>query len=198
MGFIRTWQQCRLKTKNLTATYRKLRDSNRRSGQGRVDFPFYSIIDGVRETRLATQLVNRQFSTSSNSAPPLDMPGVSADDSKEATTADEEDDEVEDGEENGGGSGSPPSGSGSGSHSRGGGSGSHSRGGGSGSPSGDGPSGGSGSGSHSGDGSSRSSLSGNHSGGGGSGSHSDVVGVPQQMAVEGGVLQVAVPWVVMV
>ena len=31
LGFIRSWQ-CRVKIKNLTATYRKLRDSNRRSG----------------------------------------------------------------------------------------------------------------------------------------------------------------------
>ena len=148
LGFNRTWQQCRVKIKNLTATYRKLRDSNRRSGRGRADFPFYSIIDGVLGTRPATQPVNLLSSTISNSASPLDRPGVSADDSEEATTDNEEDDEVEDGEENGDGSGS------------------HSGGGGSGSCSGDGPSSGSGSGSHSGDGPSGSSLSGNHSGGG--------------------------------
>ena len=143
LGFITTWQQCRVKIKNLTATYRKLRDSNRRSGRGRADFPFYSIIDGVLGTRPATQPVNLLSSTSSNSTSPLDRPGVSADDSEEATTDNEEDDEVEDGEENGDGSGSPSGGSGSGSHSGGGGSGSPSR---------DGPSGGSGSGSYSGDG----------------------------------------------
>ena len=130
LGFIRTWEQCRVKIKNLTATYRKLRDSNRRSGRGRADFPFYSIIDGVLGTRPATQPVNLLSRASSNSAPPLDRPGVTADDSEEATT-DNEEDEVEDGEENGGGSGSSSRGSGSGSHSGSGGSGS---------PSGDGPS----------------------------------------------------------
>ena len=137
LGFNRTWQQCRVKIKNRTATYRKLRDSNRRSGRGRADFPFYSIIDGVLGTRPATQPVNLLSSTSSNSASPLDRPGVSADDSEEATT------DNKDGEENGDGSGSPSGGSGSGSHSGGGGSGS---------PSGNSPSSGSGSGSHSGDG----------------------------------------------
>ena len=76
LGFNRTWQQCRVKIKNLTATYRKLRDSNRRSGRGRADFPFYSIIDGVLGTRPATQPMNLLSSTSSNSAPPLDRPGV--------------------------------------------------------------------------------------------------------------------------
>ena len=96
LGFITTWQQCRVKIKNLTATYRKLRDSNRRSGRGRADFPYYSIIDGVLGTRPATQLVNLLSSTSSNFAPGLDRPGVSADDSEEATTDDEEDDELKD------------------------------------------------------------------------------------------------------
>ena len=163
LGFIRTWQQCRVKIKNVTATYRKLRDSNRRSGRGRANLIFYCKIDGVLGTRPATQPMNLLSSTSSNSAPPLDRPGVSEDDSEEATTDNEEDDEVEDGEENGGGSGSPPGGSGSGSHSGGGGSWS---------PSGDGPSSGSESGSRSGDGPSSGSLSGNHSGGG-SGSPSD-------------------------
>ena len=95
----------------------RLRDSNRRSGQGRDDFTFYSIIDGVPGTRSATQLVNVLSSTSFNSAPTLDRH------SEEATTGDEEDD-VEDGEENKGGSGIPPVGSGSSSHSGGGGSGS--------------------------------------------------------------------------
>ena len=55
LGFIRTWEQCRVKIKNLTGTYRKLRDSNRRSGRGRADFPFYSIINGVLGTKPATR-----------------------------------------------------------------------------------------------------------------------------------------------
>ena len=126
LGFIRMCQQCRAKIKNFTATYSKLRDSNRTSGRGRADFPFYSIIDGSLGTKPATQPVNLLSSTIFNSAPSLDRPGVFADDSEEATTDNEEDDEVEDREENGGGSGSPLGGSGGGSHSKDGGSGSFS------------------------------------------------------------------------
>ena len=49
LGFNRTWQQCRVKIKNLTATYRKLRDSNRRSDRGilRVVSYAYSVASYV-------------------------------------------------------------------------------------------------------------------------------------------------------
>ena len=85
LGFIRMWQQGRVKIKNLTATYRKLKDSNRRSDRGRADFSFQSMIDGVLGTSSATQPVNLLSSTSSNSTPPLERPVASAYDSEEAS-----------------------------------------------------------------------------------------------------------------
>jgi hypothetical protein len=52
LGYDRTWQQCRVKIKNLTATYRKIKDNNNRSGRGRSDFPFYDDLDRVWVTGL--------------------------------------------------------------------------------------------------------------------------------------------------
>ena len=95
------WQQCRVKIKKPTATYRKIGDSNQRNGRGRADFSYYYIINGVMGTRTATEQVNL---CSCNSTSQLHRPALSAHDSEEESTDDEEGDEVEDGEENGGGS----------------------------------------------------------------------------------------------
>ena len=54
MGYERTWQQCRVKVKNIIYKYRKTRDSNRRSGKGRQEFKFYNEVDAVLGTRPAS------------------------------------------------------------------------------------------------------------------------------------------------
>ena len=46
LGYQRTWIQCRVKVKNLIATYRKIKDNNNRSGQGRSDFLFLICLTG--------------------------------------------------------------------------------------------------------------------------------------------------------
>ena len=84
-AYTNLWQQCKVKIKKFTATYRKLKDSNRRSGRDRADFPFQSIIDGVLGTSPATQPVNLLSSTSSNLTPPLERPEAYAYDSEEAS-----------------------------------------------------------------------------------------------------------------
>ena len=55
MGYERTWQQCRVKVKNIISKYRKIRDSNRRSGKGRQEFEFYNEVDAVLGTRPASE-----------------------------------------------------------------------------------------------------------------------------------------------
>ena len=55
MGYKRTWQQCRVKVKNVVSKYRKIRDSNRRSGRGRKEFAFHHEVDAVLGTRPASE-----------------------------------------------------------------------------------------------------------------------------------------------
>ena len=43
LGFVRTWQQCTVKMKNLTAICMKIVGLNQRTGQGRADFSYYAI-----------------------------------------------------------------------------------------------------------------------------------------------------------
>ena len=50
-----TWQQCKVKIKNLVQKYRKIKDVYGVSGRGRVPFVFYDDIDAVLGTRAATE-----------------------------------------------------------------------------------------------------------------------------------------------
>ena len=54
MGHQRTWQQCRVKLKNIISKYRKVKDSNRRSGRGQKCFEFYDEVDAALGTRPAS------------------------------------------------------------------------------------------------------------------------------------------------
>ena len=67
LGYQRTWLQCRVKVKNLIAMYRKIKDNNNRSGQGRSNFVFYDLLDRVLGTRPPSRPTNL---LSSSPAPP--------------------------------------------------------------------------------------------------------------------------------
>ena len=70
LGYNRTWQQCRVKIKNLTASYRKIKDDNSRSGRGRSNFVFFDAIDrilGHRPASRPTNLLSSSTPPSSNS-----------------------------------------------------------------------------------------------------------------------------------
>ena len=54
-GVSRTWQQCKVKIKNLVQKYRKIKDVYGVSWRGRVPFVFYDDIDAVLGTRAATE-----------------------------------------------------------------------------------------------------------------------------------------------
>ena len=104
LGYQRTWIQCRVKVKNLIATYRKIKDNNNRSGQGRSDFLFFDLLDRILGTRPASRPTNI---LSSCPAPPTTTqpnPNPPAQDSEPAQEEDErhqtaEDDEVEEDED---------------------------------------------------------------------------------------------------
>ncbi|KAK7912491.1 hypothetical protein WMY93_012702 [Mugilogobius chulae] len=46
-GYRRLWLQCQRKIKNLRAKYKEAKDSNNRSGRGRVTCPFYDELDRI-------------------------------------------------------------------------------------------------------------------------------------------------------
>lgn len=46
-GHRRTWQQCQRKIKSLKSKFKEAKDSNQRSGRGRVTCPFYNELDLV-------------------------------------------------------------------------------------------------------------------------------------------------------
>ncbi len=46
-GYERDWQQCRDKIKNLKSQYKKVKDHNRITGNGRKTFPFHEQLDGI-------------------------------------------------------------------------------------------------------------------------------------------------------
>ena len=46
-GFDKDWTQCRAKLKNLKTSYKKAKDSNSRSGRGRVVCRFYDELDAI-------------------------------------------------------------------------------------------------------------------------------------------------------
>ena len=56
-----------MKVKNLIATYRRIKDNNSRSGQGRSDFVFFDLLDRILGTRPASRPTNI---LSSSPAPP--------------------------------------------------------------------------------------------------------------------------------
>ena len=57
MGYKRTRQQCPVKVKNIhvVAQYGKIRDSKRRSGRGRKEFPFHNEMNAVFVGRPASE-----------------------------------------------------------------------------------------------------------------------------------------------
>lgn len=55
LGYHRTWSQCCVKIKNLVAKYRKIRDGNNITGNGRQEFVFYNALDSILGTRPASQ-----------------------------------------------------------------------------------------------------------------------------------------------
>lgn len=76
-GYNRTWQQCRVRVKNLISTYRKILTNNR-SGQGRADFPFYDNLDRILRTRPASRPTNLLSSSSDSPSPSTTVPANSA------------------------------------------------------------------------------------------------------------------------
>lgn len=74
-GYHRTWQQCRVRMKNLISLYRKILNSNNRSGHGRSDFPFYDTLDRLLGTRPASRPTNLLCS-SNNPGTPASQPPV--------------------------------------------------------------------------------------------------------------------------
>uniref|UniRef100_A0A3Q0RN39 Myb/SANT-like DNA-binding domain-containing protein n=1 Tax=Amphilophus citrinellus TaxID=61819 RepID=A0A3Q0RN39_AMPCI len=46
-GYRRSWFQCQRKIKSLRAKYKEAKDSNKRSGRGRVTCPFYEELDRI-------------------------------------------------------------------------------------------------------------------------------------------------------
>ena len=54
-GFNRDWKQCRAKIKNLKNDYKKIKDSNNRSGQRRQVMQFFDQLDAVLAVRDATR-----------------------------------------------------------------------------------------------------------------------------------------------
>lgn len=51
----KTADQCKVKIKNLIAKYRKVKDANRKSGNGTDNtFPFFDLMDGILGTRAAS------------------------------------------------------------------------------------------------------------------------------------------------
>ncbi len=46
-GHRRTWLQCQCKVKSLKAKYKEAKDSNQRSGRGRVTCPFYEELERI-------------------------------------------------------------------------------------------------------------------------------------------------------
>ena len=53
-GFNRDWKQCRAKIKNLKNDYKKIKDSNNRSGQGCQVMQFFDQLDAILAVRDAT------------------------------------------------------------------------------------------------------------------------------------------------
>ena len=47
LGYQRTWLQCQVKVKNLIAAYRKIKDNNHRSGQGKSAFIFLNLFQRI-------------------------------------------------------------------------------------------------------------------------------------------------------
>ena len=54
-GIEKDWQQCRAKVKNLKSLYKKVKDSNGRSGRGRNSCHFFDDLDAILGSRPATQ-----------------------------------------------------------------------------------------------------------------------------------------------
>ena len=54
-GVEKDWEQCRAKVKNLKTAYKKVNDSNSRSGRGRKSCRFFDDLDGILGSRPATQ-----------------------------------------------------------------------------------------------------------------------------------------------
>ena len=74
LGYHRTWLQCRVKVKNLIATYRKIKDNNSRSGQGRSDFIFFDLLDRILGTRPASRPTNLLSSSPPTHPPAQESP----------------------------------------------------------------------------------------------------------------------------
>ena len=53
-GYNRDWQQCRAKLKNLKAEYKKIKDHNGVTGNGRKTFKFYNKLDEILGHRPAS------------------------------------------------------------------------------------------------------------------------------------------------
>ena len=53
-GYDRDWQQCRAKIKNLKAEYKKVKDHNGVTGNGRKSFKFYQKLDEILGHRPAS------------------------------------------------------------------------------------------------------------------------------------------------
>ena len=53
-GYERDWQQCKTKTKNPKQTYKKIRDGNNKTGQGRKTCKFFDQLDEILAHRPGT------------------------------------------------------------------------------------------------------------------------------------------------
>ena len=54
MGYLRDWKQCRCKIKNLKTTYKKIKDHNDVTGNGRKTFKFFHQLDEILGHRPAS------------------------------------------------------------------------------------------------------------------------------------------------
>ena len=55
-GIDKDWQQCRAKVKNLKSLYKKVKNSNCRSGRGRMSCHLFDKLDAILRSQPATQL----------------------------------------------------------------------------------------------------------------------------------------------